>query len=201
MIAVDILYLVDRLEELLNTGTRVPLSSKTMVDEDEILDIVDQMRIALPEEVKQARKTTQDRDRLMAQAHEESERVLALAKQEAAKMLGDARDESDRIQKNAREEAARLVNEHALTKAAADRITRLEQEAKAAAMQTRQGADVYASEVLTDLKARLEQMGKQVIVLQQQVDNGLGYIIKQSANPEFESKPEPSASAETPPAP
>src|SRR5574341_216656 len=171
MIAVDILYLVDRLEELLNTGTRVPLSSKTMVDEDEILDIVDQMRIALPEEVKQARKTQQDRDRLMAQAHEEAERVVALAKQEAAKVLGETRDESERIQKNAKEEAARLLSEHALTKAAAERIARLEQEAKAAALQTRQGADSYASEVLTDLKARLEQMGKQVIVLQQQVDN------------------------------
>lgn len=198
MIAVDILYLVDRLEELLNTGTRVPLSSKTMVDEDEILDIVDQMRIALPQEVKEARKTAQDRDRLMAQAHEEAERVLGLARQDAAKIMTDARDEADRTQKGAREEAARLVNEHALTKAAADRIARMEQEAKAAAMQTRQGADVYASEVLTDLKARLEQMSKQVMVLQQQVENGLGYIIKQSANPEFEAKTETPAGAEPP---
>lgn len=198
MIVVDILYLVDRLEELLNAGTRVPLSSKTMVDEDEILDIVDQMRIALPEEVKLARKTTQDRDRLMAQAHEEAERVIGLAKQDAAKALADARDEGERIQKNAREEAARLVNEHALTKAASDRIARLEQEAKAAAMATRQGADTYASEVLVDLKARLEQMGKQVTILQQQVENGLTYIIKQSANPEFESKPEPASPTEAP---
>jgi cell division septum initiation protein DivIVA len=198
MITVDILYLVDRLEELLNTGTRVPLLSKTMVNEDEILDIIDQMRIALPEEVKQARKTQQDRDRLLAQGHEEAERVLGLAKQEAAKILGDARDEADRVQKGAKEEAARLVNEHALTKAATDRIARLEQDAKAAAMQTRQGADTYASEVLIDLKARLELMSKQVLVLQQQVDNGLGYIIKQSANPEFESKTETGASTETP---
>lgn len=198
MIVVDILYLVDRLEELLNAGTRVPLSSKTMVDEDEILDIVDQMRIALPEEVKLARKTTQDRDRLMAQAHEEAERVIGLAKQDAAKALADARDEGERIQKNAREEAARLVNEHALTKAASDRIARLEQEAKAAAMATRQGADTYASEVLVDLKARLEQMGKQVTILQQQVENGLTYIIKQSANPEFEIKPEPASPTEAP---
>jgi len=196
MIAVDILYLVDRLEELLNTGTRVPLSSKTMVDEDEILDIVDQMRIALPEEVKQARKTTQDRDRLMAQAHEEAERVVTLAKQEAAKVLGDARDEADRLQKNAKEEAARLVNEHALTKAANDRVAKLEQEAKVAAMATRQGADSYASEVLTNLKSHLEQIGKQVVVLQQQVENGLSYIVKESANPEFDVKPEPSDGAE-----
>lgn len=188
MITVDILYLVDRLEELLNTGTRVPLSSKTMVDEDEILDIVDQMRIALPQEVKEARKIQQDRDRLMAQAHEEAERVVALAKQEAARIMGDTRDEADRIQKNAREEMARLLSEHTLTKAAGERISRLEQDAKAVAMETRQGADSYAAEVLGELKTRLDQLGKQVNALEHQVDNGLSYIIKQSANPEFKSE-------------
>jgi cell division septum initiation protein DivIVA len=184
MIAVDILYLVDRLEELLNTGTRVPLSSKTMVNEDEILDIVDQMRIALPEEVKQARKTTQDRDRLMAQAHEESERMVLVAKQEAAKILSDARDEADRIQKSSKDDAERLQ------KNAKEEAARLEQEAKIAAMATRQGADSYASEVLTNLKVHLEQIGRQVVILQQQVDNGLNYIVKESANPEFDANPE-----------
>ena len=61
MIAIDILYLVDRLEALLSKGWRVPLTSKTMIDEDEFLDIVDQMRIAIPEEIKLAKKMQQDR--------------------------------------------------------------------------------------------------------------------------------------------
>jgi cell division septum initiation protein DivIVA len=196
MITIDILYLVDRLEELLNTGTHVPMSSKTIVNEDEILDIVDQMRIALPEEVKQARKTVQDRDRLMAQAQEEAERVVVLAKQEAARLITEAHEQGDRIQANVKEEAARLINDHALTKAASERSTKIEQEAKATAMTTRQGADSYASEVLSDLKAQIDQIGQQLIVLQSQVENGLDYIIKQSANPEFSASPEPSESVE-----
>ena len=56
MVATDILYLVDRLEALLSKGWRVPMSSKTMIDEDEFLDIVDQMRIAIPEEIRQSKK-------------------------------------------------------------------------------------------------------------------------------------------------
>ena len=68
MIAIDVLYLVDRLEALLNKGWRVPMSAKTMIDEDEFLDIVDQMRIAFPEEIKQAKKIVQDRDHIIAQA-------------------------------------------------------------------------------------------------------------------------------------
>lgn len=187
MIPIDILYLLDRLEELLNSGTRVPLSSKTMVDEDAILDIVDQMRGALPEEVKQARKSQQERDRIMAQVQEEADRIIALAKQEAAEIVNDSR-----------EQASQLTSEHALLRAAKQRSDQLELEAKSAAMATRQGADSYASEVLSDLKDRLEQINRQVSALQAQVENGLTYIITQSANPEFDQPAETNEGLETP---
>ncbi len=173
MIRIDILYLLDRLEEQLNSGNH--FFSKTLVSEDAILDIVDQMRVALPEEVKQARKSQQDRDRIMAQVQEEADRIIALAKQEAAQIVSDSR-----------EQAAQLTSEHALLRAAKERSDRLEQEAKTVAMATRQGADSYASEVLSDLKERLEQISRQVLALQSQVENGLTYIITQSANPEFD---------------
>jgi cell division septum initiation protein DivIVA len=179
MIPIDILYLLDRLEELLNSGSRVPLSSKTLVDEDAILDLVDQMRNALPEEVKQARKAQQDRDRIMAQVQEEADRIITLAKQEGEQIVSDSR-----------ERAAQLTSDHAVLRAAKDRSDKLEQDAKSAAMQTRQGADSYASEVLSDLKERLEQISRQVTALQAQVENGLTYIITQSANPEFDKPPE-----------
>jgi hypothetical protein len=68
----DILHLVDRLEELVNEGRRLPLSSKVMMDEQKIWDLIDQMRISVPEEVKKAKRTNQERDRIIAQAHEEA---------------------------------------------------------------------------------------------------------------------------------
>ena len=85
----DILHLVDRLEELVNEGRRLPLSNKVMVDEQKIWDLIDQMRISIPEEVKKAKRTNQERDRIIAQAHEEaaamvSEHELTQAAEERA---------------------------------------------------------------------------------------------------------------------
>jgi hypothetical protein len=154
MVAIDVLYLVDRLEALLNKGWRVPMTTKTMIDEDEFLDIVDQMRIAFPEEIKQAKKIVQDRDRITAQAQEEAARIVELAK----------------------EDSARLTNEHAVVKSAQQQATLVNQQARAAADSTRQGADDYASQVLKTLESRLDQLMQQVTTLQNQVTNGLTVI-------------------------
>jgi hypothetical protein len=154
MIAIDILYLVDRLEALLAKGWRVPMSSKTMIDEDEFLDIVDQMRIAIPEEIKQSKKIVQERDRVIAQAQEEALRITAMAK----------------------EDASRLTNDHAVTKAAETRAAEIEAAAKSSAVIIRQGADQYASQALSELQTRLEQLAQQVATMQAQVYNGLNFI-------------------------
>ncbi len=57
----DILHLIDRLEELFNDSKAVPLTRNVMVDEDKMLDIIDQMRIAIPEEVKKAQQSSRKR--------------------------------------------------------------------------------------------------------------------------------------------
>ena len=64
----DILQLIDRLEELFNESKNIPLTRNVMVDEDRMLDIIDQMRIAIPEEVKKAQQLLGQRDRVLAQA-------------------------------------------------------------------------------------------------------------------------------------
>lgn len=159
MIAIDVLYLVDRLEALLNKGWRVPLSAKTMIDEDEFLDIVDQMRIAFPEEIKQARKIVQERERIITQAQEEARHIIEMAK----------------------EDAARLTNEHAITKSAQQQALQIERRAQAEAEAQRRGADEYATQVLQDLHARLEQMAQQIAQLQSQVYKGLTVLQESSA--------------------
>ena len=162
MIAIDILYLVDRLEALLVKGWRVPLTSKSMIDEDEFLDIIDQMRIAIPEEIKLSKKIVQERDRVVAQAQEEVQRISAMAK----------------------EDAARMTNDHAVSKAAQTQAEQIEAEAKAAALSVRQGADAYAAQVLSELQARLDQVAQQVATLQTQVYNGLNYMSEAEPPPE-----------------
>jgi cell division septum initiation protein DivIVA len=157
MIAIDVLYLVDRLEALLNKGWRVPMSAKTMIDEDEFLDIVDQMRIAFPEEIKQAKKIVQERDRIVAQAQEEAKHMIEMAK----------------------EDAARLTNEHAVTKSAQQQAAQIEQKAQADASAREKGADEYAQQVLQDLHTRLAQFAQQIAQMQSQVYNGLNVLQEQ----------------------
>ena len=162
MIAIDVLYLVDRLEALLNKGWRVPMSAKTMIDEDEFLDIVDQMRIAFPEEIKQAKKIVQDRDHIVAQAQEEAKHIIETAK----------------------EDAARLTNEHAVVKSAQQQAAQIEQKAHADASLREKGADEYAKEVLQDLHARLAEFAQQIAQMQSQVYNGLNVLQRESSAPD-----------------
>ena len=83
----DILHLVDRLEELFNESRSVPFTHSVIVDEDRMLDIIDQMRVAIPEEIKQARRVSQERDRLLAQAKEEADRVVQISQEQAGRMV------------------------------------------------------------------------------------------------------------------
>ena len=78
----DILQLIDRLEELFNESKSIPLTRNVMVDEDRMLELIDQMRIAIPEEVKKAQQLVAHRDRVMAQAQEESNRQTHLLMRE-----------------------------------------------------------------------------------------------------------------------
>ena len=131
----DILHLVDRLEQLVNAGRRLPLSNKVMMDEQKLWDLIDQMRISIPEEVKKAKRTNQERDRIIAQAHEEAARMVDLK----------------------REEAAAMVSEHELAKAADERATTIVERAKRDAESLRADADEYVIQVLDSLGADLER--------------------------------------------
>jgi vacuolar-type H+-ATPase subunit H len=133
--AVDFMYLLDRLEEALVTGSRVPLMARTLVDEQECLDILDQMRVAMPSEIKEARRVIAERDHILAQAREETERIM----------------------RGAEHRASRLVEEHALTRSAQARALEIEEEAESEAMSVREQADKYAQTVLLRVQERLEQ--------------------------------------------
>lgn len=86
VITVDILHLVDRLETLLNQSWRLPFTSNVMIQEDAFLDIIDQMRISIPEEVKQARRVSAERERLLEQAQDEADRLVGLAQEQAGSL-------------------------------------------------------------------------------------------------------------------
>jgi cell division septum initiation protein DivIVA len=107
----DIQHLVDRLEQTLAESRRVPLTANLIVDEDRVFNIVDQLRVSIPEEVKRANRVEAEKDRILAQAQEEAERIRELAKQEAAELVKRdtimvaAQQRADTILERARREA------------------------------------------------------------------------------------------------
>lgn len=131
----DILHLIDRLEELFNESRPIPFTHNVVVDEDKMLDLIDQMRVAIPEEVKKAQQLLAQRDRILAQAQEEANRTLALAREKSEQMV-----ERDGIVQAAQSKAEQII-----AQAYADIDT------------IRSDADDYVIETLTRLEMEMER--------------------------------------------
>jgi hypothetical protein len=114
---VDILYLVDRLEELVGVGKRVPFSGRVMVEEEQFLALIDQLRIAVPNEIKQAQRVIRERERIVADAQETAGRIVDAAKKKAEYvvsqdgLLNEARQQSEQILASAEEKRKRSLGE------------------------------------------------------------------------------------------
>ena len=136
----DILHLIDRLEELFNESRAIPFTHNVVVDEEKMLDLIDQMRVAIPEEMKKAQQVMTQRDRILAQAQEEANRTLALAREKGEELL-----EKDSIVQSAQtfaeQKATDIISE---------------------ADQSRIEADHYVIETLTNLELELERYLNQV---------------------------------------
>lgn len=113
----DIQHLVDRLEDLIDEGRHLPFSKFTMIDEERALEIIDQMRISIPEEIEKASRILAQRDRVLAQANEEAARLLQQARAKGEEMLTEdvnvqaAQNMAANIIEQANQEVARIKAE------------------------------------------------------------------------------------------
>lgn len=136
----DIQHLVDSLEQALNDSTRVPLSAYLIVNEEKVYSLLDQMRVAVPEEIRRANRIEAEKDRILAQAKEEAERIRELARQEASE----------------------LVKRDAIVSAAQHRAENIVERARRDSEALRQDADVYIMDVLNRLEEDLTRTLKVV---------------------------------------
>jgi hypothetical protein len=136
----DIIHLIDRLEELFNESRTFPFTRSVIVDEDRMLDLIDQMRVAIPEEVKKAQQLLAQRDRIMAQAQEEANRVVALAK--------------DKVEQ--------LVDREAIVQSAQTRADQIIAQARGDGELTRRDADDYVIDTLQGLEDEMTRVMTQV---------------------------------------
>ncbi len=111
-------------------GKKLPLTNNVVVDQAGVLELIDQLRVSVPDEVRQAKRITDEAQRIGERAHDEADQVIA----------------------RAQEQAAQLLDERELVKMAQQRATELIEQAQAEAAEVRRGADEYAAGVLIRLE-------------------------------------------------
>jgi len=124
------MFLVERLESIIANGKRLPLTNNVVVDQVAALDLIDQLRVAVPEEVHAAKRINSQGERIIENAQQEAERIVA----------------------RAQEQAAFLIDERGLTQAAEEESRRIIAEAEGDGEEIRRGADEYAAAVLIGLE-------------------------------------------------
>ena len=176
----DILYLVDRLENLIAGSRKMPLVNQILIKEGDILNIVDQMRTSIPDEIKQARRIIQEKERILAQAQADATTLLTRAREETERamnregLLRAAEARSQELVRQAEEQA------HTVIKKAGEHSDLLKSD-----------ADNYVAETLRNLKDHLASIEMDISRSIISIEKGLESLdLPEEEEVEFESEEE-----------
>ncbi len=132
----DIMEIIDLMEEAIEKASAVPLTGKVMIDKDEILDYIQEIRIIYPDELKEAKWVKEERQRI----------------------LHEAESRAEAIQKNAEETQMALIDEHEITRCAYEQANELVRNASEQAMDIKADCDQYVDELLSNAEDRLQML-------------------------------------------
>ncbi|MCF6466416.1 ATPase [Clostridium sp. Cult2] len=116
----DVLKLIDEIEDVLENASSLPFSNKVMVDAEELFEIIREVRIKLPDEIKQASWIKEERQRILAEAQKDADTILNEAEFKLEELV-----EEDEITKKAKERAEEIITK-AQTNAKSIRLGALE---------------------------------------------------------------------------
>ncbi len=131
----EIFTLLENLEELIESGSKVPFSSKVMIDRDELSSLLEEIRLKLPDELKQAKRI----------------------KDERLNILNDAQDEAEKILKEAELKIVELVDENAITRQAIEQKEEIIENANRISKEISTGTREYADSLLEKVEEVLSQ--------------------------------------------
>lgn len=132
----DVLILIDEIEDIVEAGSGLPFSNKVMVDQGEILEIIKEIRIKLPDEIKQA----------------------AWIKDERQRILAEAQKDADTLMEEAEFKLSELIDQNEITKKASNMAEELITKAQTNAKEIRLGAIEYADSLLLETQESLKEM-------------------------------------------
>lgn len=131
----EVLTLLETLEEMINRSASIPLTKRTLIDKDELLSVVSDIKLKLPDELKQAK----------------------WVKEERQKILVDAQKEANQLIKEAENRIIAMIDEHEITKKAYEQKTEIIDSANAFSKDLINGTKKYADDILAELEASLQE--------------------------------------------
>ncbi len=136
----EIFTLLETLEEILEKSKNVPFSTKGIVDKEEILDIIKEIRLKLPDELKQAKWIKEERNKILVEAQKEAEDII----------------------KEAENRIISMIDEHEITKKAYEQKAQIIETANEMSREISKGTKDYADNVLEKVEAVLEDALKTI---------------------------------------
>jgi len=131
-----LIALLEELEQHIENSRRIPLTSKLVVEGDQLLDYLDQIREALPNEIEEARRIFQEQEKMMKAAKRDAEQLV----------------EETRVH------ITRMVDNHEVNRLAQEQAEKIIAEARQLAKEIREGANEYADEILKNIESIFEQV-------------------------------------------
>jgi cell division septum initiation protein DivIVA len=132
----DVMALIDRIEESMDTGRSIPLMRGRLVDIEKVYEIIDEIRGNFPDELKQARWIVKERQEMLEEAEKEANRIL----------------------EEARDRAESMASEQEVVRRAAEQAASILDDARQQEREIRLGAEDYADEMLANLEVNLGKL-------------------------------------------
>lgn len=140
----DIISLLEELEELVDEAGSVPFSKKVTINPEDVYGIINDMKDAIPQEIKDAQWVNEERDRIISEAKSQAENIRNQAQEEVKR----AYEEADRRVKQ-------LINEHSITVQANSEAERIVSEAKNTAKTITTNSLAYVDQILSKTSEEL----------------------------------------------
>jgi len=131
----EVYTIIDTLIEYINKASTLPLTKKCVMDRNELLEIVTAIRHSIPEDIKQAKRLKEERQRILSDANRDAETIIKETEQRATSMI-----ESNEITRKASAQAEDILLQ-----------------AKKNALDIRTGAKGYADAILEKVEERLKE--------------------------------------------
>jgi len=154
----DVIYgLMNELEEALDKGFPL-LSNLAIVKKDTVVNILDRLYAALPDEVKEARALLRRKDELQYEAQQRAEKTISEAQAEANRLLSES-DLLRAVQREAEKIKEQVINDcDEIKRKAYEEANSLRSQAMDEALRMKDGASVYAEQILTGLEQNINQL-------------------------------------------